>query len=365
MKKICYLAPASNIHTVRWVNALVENQFDVTLVTMHEPDMDKIDSNVKIEVLPFKKGYGYYLNAWALKSVLRKYSPDFLHVHYASGYGTLARLAKFEPTILSVWGSDVYLFPNKREVNRRILKKNLSHAKYITSTSHDMKKETEKYLDYNKEIYITPFGIDTQLFRANDNKSNNENNQLRIGIAKKLEKVYGIDYLIRAVSELKKKLKIQGYNNIDDNLKLIIICEGSKREELNSLVKELELENHVEFIGNIPNVEIPNYLNEIDIFCIPSLSESFGVAALEASACAVPVVASNVGGLPEVVLHGETGYLVDAGNSKELSERLYELALNPELRKEFGENGRELVSSKYSWKESVRIMLEVYNNIED
>ena len=84
----------------------------------------------------------------------------------------------------------MYLFPNKREVNRRILKKNLSHAKYITSTSHDMKKETEKYLDYNKEIYITPFGIDTQLFRANDNKSNNENNQLRIGIAKTREGIW-------------------------------------------------------------------------------------------------------------------------------------------------------------------------------
>ncbi|PER82242.1 glycosyltransferase [Bacillus cereus] len=364
MKKVCYLAPASNIHTVRWVNALVKNQFDVILITMHDPDMDKIDPNVKIEVLPFKKGYGYYLNIWSLKYLLRKYSPDFLHVHYASGYGTLARLAKVKTMILSVWGSDVYLFPKKREINERIIRKNLSYADIITSTSYDMERETKKYLESEKEIYITPFGIDTQLFKADNDKRSTDNGQFFIGIAKKLEKVYGIDYLIQAVSELQEKLKAKGYNDISNNLKLIIIGEGSQREELNRLVKNLELEEQVEFIGNVPNVEIPNYLNKLDVFCIPSLSESFGVAALEASACKIPVIASNVGGLPEVVLHGETGYLVEPKNSKELSERLFELAVSPHLRKKFGEKGRELVNSQYSWEESVKIMLEVYNCLE-
>lgn len=365
MKKVCYLAPASNIHTVRWVNALVEKNYEVLLVTMHKPNLDRLHPSVKVEILPFKKGYGYYLNVWPLRSVLRKYSPDFLHVHYASGYGTLSRLARFKPTVLSVWGSDVYLFPKKGNLNREILKRNLNDVKLITSTSYDMKRETEKYLKSNKEIHIVPFGIDTQLFNVNKNHATDRTEKyFHIGIAKKLEEVYGINYLIHATSELRKNLKKQGYSSIADSLKLTIIGDGSQKGALEVLVKQLDLERQVDFIGNIPNIEIPNYLNTFDVFCVPSLSESFGVAALEASACGVPVIASNVGGLPEVVMHGKTGYLVEAKNSEELSKRLLDLALNPELRKKFGMCGREFVVSKYSWQESVEKMLEVYEGLD-
>ncbi|MED1487963.1 glycosyltransferase [Bacillus smithii] len=361
--KICFLAGASSIHTVRWINAMVERGHDVHLITMHKPDKDKIDEKANVYFLPFKPPKGYYLNVFKIKNLLKRIKPDILNTHYASGYGTLSRLLNYYPTLLSVWGSDVYDFPYENKLKKKILIKNLKAATRIASTSFAMKEQTERFVNPSMPIVVTPFGVDIHKFCPQ--KELKDPNVITIGIVKKLEEKYGVRYLIEAVYLLKRKLEENNQHEFASKLRLLIVGQGSQFRELMALTKKLKIDNITTFTGSVPHDEVPNYLNKLDIYCAPSTldSESFGVAIIEASACEVPVVVSDVGGLPEVVKNGETGYVVQRKNANQIAEKLHMLVIDSEKRKEFGKNGRNYVRSIYNWEENVERMEKVYEDL--
>ena len=191
-KKIFFISAANSIHTVKWVNSLSET-YEVHLIycNNHKPKMDAIDNKVILHRLKFNAPFGYYLNAIQLKKLYKKIKPDIINVHYASGYGTLARISKLNNIILSVWGSDVYEFPNQSKIKKKIFEKNIKYAKYLASTSNVMAEELRKQVNIsNKEIYITPFGVDTNKFYNYNLTKNNKN--INIGTVKALEEKYGI-----------------------------------------------------------------------------------------------------------------------------------------------------------------------------
>lgn len=359
--KICFLAPASSIHSVKWANAMAELHIDTSMVTMHPAVLDELNPKIKIHELKFKSKFGYYLNKYEAKKVIQKINPDLLHVHFASGYGTLARLVGFKPTLLSVWGSDVYLFPYQSKRNKKILIKNLSFSDKIASTSVDMKKQTEKFIEPELPIEVTPFGINLDYFLPSQKQ--NDDDHIVIGTVKSLKTVYGIDILIHATKKLIERLKSSGKMNIANKIKLRIVGDGEELTNLKNITSSLGMTKITEFVGAVPNHEVPSYLNQFDIYCALSRSESFGVAVLEASACEVPVIVSRVGGLPEVVKHDETGFIVDHNNLDEIVDKLYFLTLNKEARQEMGKLGREFVLEKYEWKQNVLKMLNIYKSI--
>ena len=356
--KVIFLSPADNIHTIRWVNALSGKGIEVVLVSLknHKETINKIDKKVRVLYLPIQKMKGYYLNSFFINKIIEKENPDLINVHYASGYGTLGRFIKFENKLLNVWGSDVYEFPNQNNLKKRILIKNLSSYKAIASTSYCMARETKKYLK-NKEIYITPFGVDTNLFK-NLNYEKNKN-KIVIGIVKTLLSKYGIEYLIKAIKELENILEKEIFNKIEVH----IYGKGSLEKELKQLAVDLNLKERIKFLGFIKNTDVSKVINQMDIFVAPSIEESFGVAAVEAMACEVPVIVSDADGLKEVVINKETGFVVPKKNYKAIAEKLKELILNENLRKEFGKNGRQRVLNLYNWDDNVENMINVYKEI--
>jgi glycosyltransferase involved in cell wall biosynthesis len=127
--------------------------------------------------------------------------------------------------------------------------------------------------------------------------------------------------------------------------------------------EDLGIGNLVKFLGVLPQRKVAEEMDRSDVFAIPSLSESFGVAALEASASGVPVIASNVGGLPEVVKDGETGFLTKPGDAGEIESKLDKLYEDADLRRIMGKAGREFVLNNYRWEESCRKMEVVYKKL--
>ena len=358
--KIIFLGGAGSIHTIRWVNSLSEKGLEVILVSLkgEVETIGKINDNVKVIYLPFGTKLGYYLNVFALKKIISKEKPDLINAHYASGYGTLGRLSGFNKKLLNVWGSDVYDFPNESKLKKRIIEKNLKNYTAIASTSYCMAEETKKYLENkSKEIFITPFGVDTEKFKnLNIEKKENE---ITIGIVKTLTEKYGIEYLIKAIKELENILDIENYKKI----RLLIYGKGELKNKLEDLTKELQIEDKVIFKGYISNEDVPKALNEMDIFVVPSINESFGVAAVEAMACEIPVIASSVGGLKEVIVDKETGYLVPKKDHKEIAKYLKKLILDKNLRTSLGKNGRKRVLENYDWNSNVDYMIKIYREI--
>ncbi len=360
--KICILADAGSIHTQRWARFFAAKNYDVHLISLRTADIENVTFYPIKTTIPIITGhavstllkFGYFFYIREIKKIIHHIKPDILHAHWASTYGLIGAYSGYKPFILSVWGSDIFNFPRKSPFHRKIIKYALHRADYITATSRVLTRETGRYLDEKKIIYTIPFGVDIKKFKPKDKKPSK---YITIGIVKTLEKKYGIKYLIRAFSHLAKS---------NNKLRLLIIGHGTQEQDLKRLCCDLSIQQKVRFTGYINNDKVPDYLNEIDIFVVPSIvPEAFGVSVIEASACELPVIASAIGGLPEVVKDGETGFLFEPKNSDELIQKLDQLICSPDLRKRMGKKGRKLVEKYYIWDENCSYMEKLYKNIFD
>jgi glycosyltransferase involved in cell wall biosynthesis len=232
-----------------------------------------------------------------------------------------------------------------------ILKFNFRKADKILSTSHAMTGAIRRYTD--KEVCVTPFGIDLNVFKVFPATRVFSTGDLVIGTIKALEPVYGVEILIHAFQLVKEKL--QGIP-----VKLLIVGGGSLEGNLKSMVRQSGLEKEVIFTGKVPPAEVPQYYNRIDIFAALSLSESFGVSVLEASASEKPVVVSDAGGLPEVVVDGQTGFIIPAGNAEKAMEAIEKLIMDKALRDKMGKNGRAFVLQNFNVVNSIDRMVAIY-----
>lgn len=363
--KILFLSAANSIHTVKWVNAFAERGNEVHLVynKNHVPQADKLNDRIVCHPLRYGGPLGYYLNAVQLRNLSKKILPDVINVHYASGYGTLARVAGIRPTLLSIWGSDVYEFPYKSKMNERILKKNVKHATMLASTSNCMAEQLRKVMDdESMEIGITPFGVDLNKFEPSK-YVDSDSSYITIGNIKTLKSNYGIDILIDSIKILLDSLRKKGDIDIAKKIRVEIYGEGEQKQALLRQTTQLGLETVIQFKGKIANESVPEKLKRFDIFCAPSLYESFGVAIVEAMAMGVPVVVSDAEGFKEVVEDKETGIIVPKGNVEKLAEALEELVLNKEKRKKYGRQGRERVEVLYDWNKNVDMMEQLYEQL--
>jgi len=143
--------------------------------------------------------------------------------------------------------------------------------------------------------------------------------------------------------------------------RLLMAGSGELCSQLEELTEQLDLTHHIAFLGAIENRRVPEILKDVDIFVMPSTQEGFGVAAVEAQAMEIPVVATRVGGIPEVVLDGETGILVEPGNSEQLAQAILTLIENPTLRKQMGERGRKRALANYRWEDNAALMERLYH----
>jgi glycosyltransferase involved in cell wall biosynthesis len=347
--RILCLGSGRSIHVVRWVRAIASRGHDVYFATqakLREP----IPECAGVEILPKSGVLGYLLNVRAFRRLTERLRPDVIHVHYATGYGMLARLAAGSaPIVLTVYGSDVLDFPQLGRWQRALLIKNLRNARVITSASRTMADVVSELLPA-ANVVVVPFGVDTSKFRPRLQTSSAETPV--VGTVKAMDPVYGIDTLLRAFSQLPGR-GVQ-------RMKLVIGGCGPALSDLRSLSDELGIAGDVTFLGDIPHDEVPRVLSTFTIYAALSRSESFGVAVIEASACGIPVVATRIGGLSEVVREGVTGLLVPPEDSRSAADAIARLLGDPRERSAMGVAGRDFVRKTYEWDSCVDAMLEVY-----
>lgn len=366
--KILILGDAPSSHIIKWANSLSDRGHRIYVFSLLKSDSSQFRNEIKIierqisTRLKFLGGGNYLkllylLTLPVINKLIKEINPDVLHAHYASSYGLLGSLTKFHPYILSIWGGDVYSFPQKSFLHKQIFNFNLKSADKILSTSEVMAKEISKYT--NKQIFVTPFGIDIKTFKPESKIKLIEGEfDFLIGTIKGLEEIYGIEYLIDAYCIVKEKLK-------NKKIKLVIVGTGSLENKIKSLIAERSLSGEIMLTGKINYSEIQNYHNLLDIYIALSIydDESFGVAILEASACGKPVVVSNVGGLPEIVENGVTGFVVPARDAESAAQKILELINNKDLRLKLGQAGRERVVKNYDWEMCLQKMLDIYKSV--
>lgn len=361
MPKLCLLANAASPHTEKWAYELARRGWEVHIISFIPAQI----ANVKVHVVP--KLLGGKLDVilrrgWVVRQV-RRLKPDIVHAHYATSFGFLGVLAQRRPLVISAWGSDIFSFPHTSLFHKMFLEWTLEQADVLCSTSRIMAIEMRSYIKPERRIEVIPFGVDTGLFSPPPEKPEKLDTPDKpvtpkpvvFGVAKNLHPVYGLDILFKAFAELehiaprKARIRIAG--------------DGPERGYLQKLASRLEIAQYIEWVGDIPNQKVAEFYQELDVVVVPSRRESFGVTAVEGSACGKPIIASQVGGLSEVVIDGKTGILVQSENVTELKEAMLRLINNPEERASMGQAGREFVVTHYNWQENVSQMEKVYRGL--
>lgn len=285
---------------------------------------------------------------------LKLLAPDVINAHFTVTHGVIAAFSGFHPTLLCAWGKDV-IWDGKGEmpIYLKVLNRYaLDRADYVSSTSKFMVEHVRALAPPGTEVLQVPFGVDAEQFHpSNEQQKSPAMGGFAIGFIKSLRTKYGPKFLIRAMPRI---LKAQ------PSARLIMGGEGPLLDELTQLAEELGVSDRVEFPGFIAHHSLPELFQSFDVFvnCSIDHSESFGVVILEASASGVPVVATRVGGVPEVCRDNETGLMVEAGDSDALARAIIRLAKDKALRKRMGIAGRRFVLDTYAWRDNVDLMLK-------
>jgi N-acetyl-alpha-D-glucosaminyl L-malate synthase BshA len=265
---------------------------------------------------------------------------DILHVHYAIPHAYAAYMAKkilleehgkYVPVVTTLHGTDITLV-GKNPSYKPAVTFSINKSDVVTSVSESLRQDTLDSFEIKKEIKVIPNFIDLDLYRT-------DKNCRRSQIAPNGEKI------ITHISNMRKVKRIPDIINVFAGIRaqeksvLLMIGDGPEREKAEKQVRELGLTDCVKFFGKTN--EVRRLLCMSDLFLLTSESESFGLVALEAMAASVPVLSTNAGGIPEVNIHGYTGYLSPVGDVTSMVGYGLELLQNPQKLMEFKSNATE------------------------
>lgn len=272
-----------------------------------------------------------------LVDVVQHEKLDLLHVHYAIPHATVAYLAKkilltqgkYIPTITTLHGTDITLV-GQNSAFTPVVEFSINKSDGVTAVSGSLRDETMSSFNITNEIEVIPNFIDFSRFKKADKdhfkKAIAPNDEKILIHTSNFRKVKRVDDVIRIFQKIYEKVPS----------KLLLIGDGPERTSVEQICREIGLCHEIRFLGKQDAVE--ELLAVGDLFLMPSASESFGLAALEAMACEVPVISSNVGGIPEVNLHGKTGFLSNIGEVEEMAAGAIKLLQNDALLAEFRAN---------------------------
>lgn len=286
---------------------------------------------------------------------------DVFHVHYAIPHASAAYLAKqilltkniLVPVITTLHGTDITLV-GKDPTYEPVVTYSINNSCGVTAVSESLKKDTLSHFKIEKNIEVIPNFIDFSRFK----KTNKEH--FRKAIAPNDEKIVVHTSNFRKVKRIEDV--ITTFKLIQDKVaaKLLMIGDGPERQNMELLSKQTNISEHVRFLGKQDAVE--ELLAVADLFLMPSESESFGLAALEAMACEVPVISSDAGGIPEVNIDGQTGFTLKVGDTEGMAEKSLQLLSNAEQLLMFRKNAYKQ-ARKYAIEHIVPMYEQFYQTI--
>jgi N-acetyl-alpha-D-glucosaminyl L-malate synthase BshA len=287
---------------------------------------------------------------------------DLFHVHYAIPHATSAYLAKQIlrkenkniKFITTLHGTDITLAGLEPSF-LPLVKFSIEESDGVTAVSRFLKEKTITNYQIDKEIEVIPNFIDSNLYkRVKDGK-------FRMHLACCGEKILVHVSNFRVVKRVTDTIRILELVNKEIPAKLVLVGDGPDRSECERLARELGLEKRVVFLGKQDGLS--QILSASDVFLMPSQSESFGLSALEAMSCGVPVVSSSVGGLPELIVHNENGFIAEIGDVERMARYTLDLLTNERKYNRFAGNSRKRAVEEFDIKKIIPRYVDYYNRI--
>lgn len=296
-----------------------------------------------------------------LVDVMRHEQLDLVHVHYAIPHASVAFMAReivkssgvYIPFITTLHGTDITLV-GKNHSYEPVVTFAINESDGVTAVSADLKKNTFDHFDVHNEIEVIPNFVDLNRF------SRKAKEHFRNAIApageklivhtSNFRKVKRIDHVVQVFNEIRKTIPS----------KLLLIGDGPERTHIEEISRSLDACNDIRFLGKQDSIE--EILSVADLFILPSASESFGLSALEAMACEVPVISSDAGGIPELNIHGITGFLSKVGDIADMAKNAVYILENEERHLQFRQNALNQ-ARKFDLNQVVKLYEEYYLKI--
>ena len=342
---VCYPTfGGSGVLATELGKALAVKGHEVHFISYNQPArLDFFSENVFYHEVNIAKyplfEYAPYETALAGKMVdiVQSAHLDILHVHYAIPHASAALLAKqilaqqgiTIPVVTTLHGTDITLV-GREMTYEHVVSWSINQSDAVTAVSEDLRKQTYEHFKINREIDVIPNFIDFDRF----NKKPREH--FKQMIAPNGEKIIIHTSNFRKVKRIEDVIAVFAKIIKEIPAKLLLIGDGPERSHIEKVSREFNTCDWVTFLGKQEAIE--EILSIGDLFILPSESESFGLAALEAMACEVPVISSNAGGIPEVNIHGVTGYLSNVGDVEVMAQNAIKLLKDPDLLAKFRKN---------------------------
>jgi len=325
---------AANGHQIHFItySQPVRLDFFSENISYHEVEVSKYPL---FEYIPYESAL-----TGKLIDVITYERLDLLHVHYAIPHASAAYFAKqilaeqgiHIPFITTLHGTDITLV-GRDPSYEPVVTFAINHSDGVTAVSDSLRRDTLANFRINREIAVIPNFIDLRRF------SKKPKDHFKKAIASQGER------LIVHTSNFRKVKRVQDVVQVFDRIrkevpaKLLLIGDGPERAEIEKLCRELRVCDDAKFLGKQEAIE--EILSVCDLFIMPSESESFGLAALEAMACQVPVISTNTGGMPELNVHGETGYMSDVGDVDDMAANALKILRDDATLLRFKQNALE------------------------
>ena len=346
----------TEIATYQLAENLAKRGHDVHIIT--SLDDDQIENSyekgfhihrIRMSRIRFFGAIFFWVN---IVRKIKKINPDIVHAQILSFAMPALISKKLLKIPYVVWGqgSDVYL---RDWFNKLGAKTILKNADSVIALTKNMKEVIQAI--FYREIAVVPNGIDIEDYWDGTGEQERETISKRILFVGRLDPVKGVHYLLRAMQIVCKVLP---------DAKLILVGDGEDRENLEYLTNSLGIRESVNFAGRIPHEKIPDYLDQADIFVLPSLSEGLPIVILEAMACGLPIVATRVGGIPDIIEEDVNGYLVESRDFQGLADKIIFLLENQPLKHRISKNNRIKVQ-EYDWKNVIKQLEGIYFEINN
>lgn len=300
---------------------------------------------------------GFFLFARVMPLILKirkKFKFDIIHAQFALPEGFAATLmgkALGVPVVVHCQGSDINSDLGKNIILTNLVKYSLNHAQYVFAASKEIRQKIDHYTDLNGLLKLVPNGVNLRMFFPYDKIKARKNLNLPLdkNIILYVGSLYwgkGVNYLIDAMEDVARKCP---------DVLLFILGEGDLDDALKRKVRKLDLEHRIKFLGNKPQTKVPRWMNAVDLLILPSVSEGLPPVIPESLACGTPVVASRVGGVPEIIDSGKIGLLSNPRDAGDLAKNIL-----LGLRKTWNESMLVNRAMQYSWRKIAAEVNDVY-----
>ncbi len=367
--KVIYFSKDYTTHDWRYLDKLAQTSHQVWYLRLEK-------GPVELERRPIPQGIRVI--AWAggqrpahglvnqlrlfpsLRQVLRRIEPDLVHAGPIQSCGFLSALTSFRPLLLMSWGSDVLLDADRSFLWRRITRFTLRRADMVIGDSRAVREKVRQLADYPDGRIVTyPWGIDLETFKPAParlplRQQLGWQDKLVILSTRSWEPLYGIDVLLQAFAEIVRQLP---------DARLLLMGDGTLAPKIHRLVGENGLAQFIHLTGQVPREQIADYFNLADIYVSSALSDGTSISLLEAMACALPVLVTDIPGNREWISPGVNGWLAKPGDASSLASVLLQALRDSSRWAQMGQANLAIARERADWNKNFQVLLDTYERL--